>query len=82
MPEFPEVHVVIEKLKTKVLNKTILGIDVLREQTIEGNVADFKKKLTGGTIKDIEQVGKFLVFHLDNKNVLISHLRLEGKYFF
>ena len=82
MPEFPEVHVVIEKLKTKVLNKTILGIDVLREQTIEGDVADFKNKLTGGTIKDIEQVGKFLVFHLDNKNVLISHLRMEGKYFF
>ena len=82
MPEFPEVHVVIEKLKTKVLNKTILGIDVLRVQTIEGNVEDFKKKLIGGTIKDIEQVGKFLVFHLDNKNVLISHLRMEGKYFF
>ena len=82
MPEFPEVHVVIEKLKTKVLNKTILGIDVLRVQTIEGDVEDFKKRLIGGTIKDIEQVGKFLVFHLDNKNVLISHLRMEGKYFF
>ena len=82
MPEFPEVHVVIEKLKTKVLNKTILGIDVLRTQTIEGDPASFKNKLVGGTIKDIEQVGKFLVFHLSNNNVLISHLRMEGKYFF
>ena len=82
MPEFPEVHVVIEKLKLKTLAKTIKSVDVLRKQTIEGDVDDFSKKLVGGTIKDIEQIGKFLVFHLDNKNVLISHLRMEGKYFF
>ena len=82
MPEFPEVHVVIEKLKLKTLGRKILSVDVLRKQTIEGDIDDFKKKIIDGTIKDIEQVGKFLVFHFDNKNVLISHLRMEGKYFF
>ena len=82
MPEFPEVHVVIEKLKIKTLGKQVKSVDVFREQTIEGNVEEFKKTLVGATIKDIEQVGKFIVFHFDNKNVLISHLRMEGKYFF
>ena len=82
MPEFPEVHVVIEKLKIKTLGKRIKSVDVFREQTIEGNVAEFKKSLVGATIKDIEQVGKFIVFHFDNNRVLISHLRMEGKYFF
>jgi len=82
MPEFPEVHVVIEKLKIKTLGKKIKSIDVFREQTIEGNVEEFKKALVGATIKDIEQIGKFIVFHFDNKHVLISHLRMEGKYFF
>lgn len=82
MPEFPEVHVVIEKLKIKTLGKKIKSVDVFREQTIEGNVDEFKKTLVGATIKDIEQVGKFIVFHFDNKHVLISHLRMEGKYFF
>ena len=82
MPEFPEVHVVIEKLKIKTLGKTIKSVDVFREQTIEGNIDEFKKTLCGATIKDIEQIGKFIVFHFDNKHVLISHLRMEGKYFY
>ena len=82
MPEFPEVHVVIEKLKIKTLGKQIKSVEVFREQTIEGNVDEFKNSLVNATIKDIEQVGKFIVFHFDNKRVLISHLRMEGKYFF
>lgn len=82
MPEFPEVHVVIEKLKVKTLGKTIKCVEVFRRQTIEGDAIEFANKLTGGTITDIEQIGKFLVFHFDNKYVMISHLRMEGKYFF
>ena len=82
MPEFPEVHVVIEKLKLKTLGKTIKSVEVFRHQTIEGDAIEFANKLTGGTITDIEQIGKFLVFHFDNKYVMISHLRMEGKYFF
>ena len=82
MPEFPEVHVVIQKLEMRTLNKTIKSVEVLREQTIEGNVDNFKKTLEGATISSFEQVGKFIVFHLSNKNVIISHLRMEGKYFF
>lgn len=82
MPEFPEVHVVIEKLKLKTLGKTIESVEVFRKQTIEVNCDEFANQLKGATIKDIEQIGKFLVFHFDNHNVMISHLRMEGKYFF
>lgn len=82
MPEFPEVHVVIEKLKLKTLGKQIQSVEVFREQTIEGNPQEFAGNLVNSTINDIEQIGKFIVFHLSNKNVLISHLRMEGKYFF
>ena len=82
MPEFPEVHVVIEKLKLKTLGKTVKSVEVFRHQTIEGDASEFVNKLRGATITDIEQIGKFLVFHFDNKNVMISHLRMEGKYFF
>ena len=82
MPEFPEVNVVIKKLELRTLNKTIKSVDVLREQTIEGGVEHFKKTLEGATISSFEQVGKFIVFHLSNKQVIISHLRMEGKYFF
>ena len=82
MPEFPEVNVVIKKLEMRTLNKTIKSVEILREQTIEGNVEEFKKDLIGATIIGFEQVGKFIVFHLSNEKVIISHLRMEGKYFF
>ena len=82
MPEFPEVNVVIKKLEMRTLGKTVKSVEVLRNQTIEGNVDNFKKTLEGATIASFEQVGKFIVFHLSNKNVIISHLRMEGKYFF
>ena len=82
MPEFPEVHVVIEKLKLKTLGKQIQSVEVFRQQTIEGKVSEFANALKGASINDIEQVGKFIIFHFDNGRVLISHLRMEGKYFF
>ena len=82
MPEFPEVNVVIKKLELRTLGKTIKSVDVLREQTIEGDVENFKKTLEGSTINSFEQIGKFIVFHLSNKHVIVSHLRMEGKYFF
>ena len=50
MPEFPEVNVVIKKLELKTLGRTIKSVEVLREQTIEGDVDHFKKTLEGATI--------------------------------
>ena len=82
MPEFPEVNVVIKKLELRTLGKTIKSVDVLRAQTIEGDVSSFKKSLEGATIQSFEQIGKFIVFHLSNQKVIVSHLRMEGKYFF
>ena len=77
MPEFPEVHTVIETLKEFTLAKTIKDVKILRAKNVEGDIASLK----GSTIKSFSQVGKFIVFHFDDSKVLISHLRMEGKYF-
>ena len=77
MPEFPEVHTVIETLKEFTLGKKVTDVNVLRAKNVEGNLKD----LIGSTIRGFSQVGKFIVFHFDTKLVLISHLRMEGKYF-
>ena len=81
MPEFPEVHTVIGVLEEFTLGKTITSVDVLRDKTIEGNVEEFKNTVKGATIQSFEQKGKFIIFHLSNKHVIVSHLRMEGKYF-
>jgi formamidopyrimidine-DNA glycosylase len=82
MPELPEVETVKETLKTFLLGRTITGVIVNYEKTIEGMKADeFKSKLTGETYRDIGRLGKYLIFKFDHLS-LISHMRMEGKYYY
>ena len=81
MPELPEVETVKNTLKRLVLNKKILKVDVRHENIIAyPSVEEFKKQIRNQTIHDIKRRGKWLLFELDNK-YLVSHLRMEGKYF-
>ena len=81
MPELPEVETVKNGLKTKVLNKKITNCQILYKGIIAyPDKNAFIKEITNQTINDITRRGKFLVFHLDSY-YLISHLRMEGKYF-
>lgn len=81
MPELPEVETVKNILKEMTLGKTITSVDVLRQQTIDGDSKEFAKSLINETISDFGRVGKFIIFYLTNNKVMISHLRMEGKYF-
>ena len=81
MPELPEVETVKNLLKPYVINRTITKIDVLREKQILGNAKEFVSALEGEKFLDITRIGKYLIFHLTNEKVIISHLRMEGKFF-
>jgi len=81
MPELPEVTTIIEVLTPIIKNRTITKIDVLRSSTIVGDKEEFVKTLVGNTYKSISRIGKYLIFHLTNDLVIISHLRMEGKYY-
>ena len=80
MPELPEVETVKNKLKEKILNKRINDIKVFYDGIIATDINYFKKNLVGEIIVDIKRRGKFLIFELTNY-YLVSHLRMEGKYF-
>ena len=81
MPELPEVETVKNTLKKLVLREKIKEVKVLYPSIIEGISPDeFIKKICNQTINDIKRRGKWLLFELDNY-YLISHLRMEGKYF-
>lgn len=81
MPELPEVETVKRTLQRLVIGKTIEKVDVYWAKIIQlpDDVDIFKSMLIGETIHDIERRGKFLRFILDHY-VLVSHLRMEGKY--
>lgn len=80
MPELPEVETVKEKLKKELLKKKIKNIKVLYDGIIATDLESFKKNIIGEKIVDITRRGKFLIFELNNY-YLVSHLRMEGKYF-
>lgn len=81
MPELPEVETVKEILKTQIINKEILGIDVFYPNILKNvNQDDFVKVLYQQKFIDIKRRGKFLLFVLSG-GVLVSHLRMEGKYY-
>lgn len=80
MPELPEVETVRKTLKRKLLKKKIKNIKVLYDGIIATNLDEFKKNVIGQEIIDIKRHGKFLIFELSDYD-LVSHLRMEGKYF-
>ena len=81
MPELPEVETVKNVLIPIVKGHKILKIDVLRRTTIQGDINDFIINLQNQTFLDVSRIGKYLIFHLTNELVMISHLRMEGKYY-
>lgn len=81
MPELPEVETVRTVLNSKLTGLEIEDIDVRYAPIVGNDIEEFKKKLLHRRITDIRRLGKYLIFVLDEGN-LISHLRMEGKYFY
>ena len=83
MPELPEVETVRQTLRGLVLGKTIKDVTILYANIIkDSDINLFKEKLIGKTILEIYRKGKYLIFSLSDDLYLISHLRMEGKYYF
>lgn len=81
MPELPEVETVKNTLRKQVLNKKIIMASVYWDNIIAyPEVKEFEKKIQNQTIHNITRRGKWLMFELDDY-FLLSHLRMEGKYF-
>ncbi|MBO4737231.1 MAG: DNA-formamidopyrimidine glycosylase [Bacilli bacterium] len=81
MPELPEVETVVRILNGFVPKKTIKDIRIFHEKSVLTTASAFKAALIGETFLPCTRIGKFIIFHLTNDKVVISHLRMEGKYF-
>ena len=81
MPELPEVETVRRGLEKLILGKKISNIEIRYSKMIKTDLEQFQKELPGQVIQSIGRRGKYLLFYLSDK-VLISHLRMEGKYFY
>ena len=81
MPEIAEVETVRNTLKKRILGKKIKKVDVYYEPMLLDNKDYFCSSLINQSFIDIKRRGKWLLFETENY-YLLSHLRMEGKYFF
>ncbi len=82
MPELPEVETVKNTLKKIVINKKINNVKINYKNIIEyPSSEEFIKNIINQTIIDMKRRGKWLMFEL-NDYFLLSHLRMEGRYFY
>ena len=77
MPELPEVQTVVISLK-KLKNKEIINFNYSwKKVTYNYSPENLKKIIKYNIIKNVSRIGKYIIFHLDNK-YLICHLRMTG----
>lgn len=81
MPEIAEVRVVRDVLKKSLIGKKIKKIKILYKNIVETDENIFCKTLSDLKFTDVKTYGKFLIFELGEYS-FISHLRMEGKYFY
>lgn len=79
MPELPEVETVRRGLESLVLGQEIVAVKVEVPKMVKSDLRIFLQTLPGKTIQTIGRRGKYLVFDF-GQTVLVSHLRMEGKY--
>ena len=80
MPELPEVETVRRTLLLRLKDETIKDIDIRYPNIIKTDLKSFKSVLINQTIHDIDRMGKYLIFILD-QHVIVMHLRMEGKFY-
>lgn len=81
MPELPEVQTVVNHLNKEIIGQKIINLEILQEKMIKNiSISDFKAILIGSIIQNVDRIGKYLIFHLNNAYVMVCHLRMEGKY--
>lgn len=81
MPELPEVETVKRTLSELIRGKQIERAEARLPRIIQypDDLRRFEFLLAGQRIQKVARRGKFLLIHLDDY-VLISHLRMEGRY--
>lgn len=81
MPELPEVETVRQILIKQIIGKQVQDINIYYNGILENTTPDlFVSSLVGEVVRDIKRYGKYLFFIFDNYSI-ISHLRMEGKFF-
>ena len=82
MPELPEVETVRQQLWQRLKGKGIESVEILQPKSVRHD-KKFAETLTGLKLKDIDRIGKLLIFSFKGKPdlFLLAHLKMTGQFF-
>lgn len=80
MPELPEVQTVLSTLEHMIAHRTIESIEILSPDVVQCDHDEFLRRLIHRSFTSFKRRGKYLLFEMEDVT-LVSHLRMEGKYF-
>jgi len=79
MPELPEVETIKNDLSEKILNKKIVGVEILNKKIVRNSANYFNEKLIKKCFTEITRRGKLMILEVDNGLFLLIHLRMTGQ---
>ena len=83
MPELPEVELVARSLGRLVTGRRIVAAKLVRDKLApETSPRVFARSLRGALISKVGRRGKHILMRLDNERVLITHLRMTGRFLY
>src|SRR5215217_6711044 len=81
MPELPEVELVARALDRLVGGRVFASAKLLRPGLApESTPREFARTLRGARVERVSRRGKHILAELDNGQVLITHLRMTGRF--
>jgi formamidopyrimidine-DNA glycosylase len=81
MPELPEVEHVVRALRAAITGQRIISAELkLARIAPDSSALQFKRRLQGAVVKAVRRRGKYILIELDNNRVLLTHLRMTGKF--
>ncbi|HNX11273.1 MAG TPA: bifunctional DNA-formamidopyrimidine glycosylase/DNA-(apurinic or apyrimidinic site) lyase [bacterium] len=79
MPELPEVETIRRDLSARILGTKITKLELLSPQSVLGNKKEFSTQILGSSFREIDRIGKLLIFVLQKGKYLLIHLKMTGQ---
>jgi formamidopyrimidine-DNA glycosylase len=79
LPELPEVETIKNELIPHIVGRRFTDVAVRDNNVVkQPSVQEFRRQLTGQTIRDLERRGKYLILSLSDNLKLVIHLKMTG----
>jgi formamidopyrimidine-DNA glycosylase len=81
LPELPEVETIRRELDKEIIGRKIKSVEILGSRSVRRHESPSEPvaRLQGKKITQVRRLGKYLLFDLDTKDILVIHLGMSGQ---